>query len=105
MLASSISLLYSCSDTYTRDLLTYLSDIMQSSYKTSILGDFNCPDIDWSTFSSDYAFSSSLCDLVFQYDFTQVIDCPTHVHGKILDLILTNSPDYVATITVSKEFM
>ena len=77
---------------------------MQSSDKTFILGDFNCPDIDWPTFSSDYTFSSSLCDLLFQYDFTQVIDCWTHVHGKILDLILTNSPDSVATITVSKEF-
>jgi len=76
---------------------------MKFSDKAFLFGDFNCPDIDWPTLSSDYNFSASLCDLVFQYKFTIVIDCPTHTQGNILDLILTKSSDSVTDISVSKK--
>jgi len=90
-----------CTETYKVNLLSYLNDTMQSSDKNFVFGDFNCPDIDWPTLSSDYNFSTSLCDLVFQYNFTQVI---THTQGNILDLILTSSSDSVTDISVSEEF-
>ena len=90
-----------CSEVYKQDLLSYLETTMQSLVKTYILGDFNSPDIDWATLSSNCNFSSSLCDLSFQYDFSQVIDSPTHIHGNTLDLIFTNSPDSVTDIVIS----
>ena len=47
-----------------------------------VVGDFNCPDIDWPTFSGVSPASSALCDFVF---IIQVIESPTHTKGNILD--------------------
>ena len=54
------------------------------------MGDFNVPDINWNTLSGSTTFSIQLCDLVFQYDLSQIVDCPTHTAGNVLDLIFTN---------------
>ena len=34
---------------YQQKLLTYLSDTIQSTEEVTLLGDFNVPDINWST--------------------------------------------------------
>jgi len=34
-------------------------------------------------------FSLTLCDIIFQYNFAQLIDQPTHKQGNILDLFIT----------------
>jgi len=68
-------------------LLPFLSDFMQTEGHKVIMGDFNSPDINWSTLTASSEFSSSLCDIIFQYNFSQLIDLPTHKQGNILDLI------------------
>ena len=44
-----------------------------------------------------------LCDLIFQHNFTQLIMHPTHVHGNILDLIITNNEEIISNIQISNE--
>ena len=79
-------------------MLSFISDISDSSAPTVIMGDFNCPDIDWDTLSGFSHFSSLLCDLIFELNLTQFVDIPTHVKGNILDLIIANSTELVSNI-------
>ena len=77
---------------------------MQSTEEIIVLGDFNAPDINWSTLSANSDFSSNLCDLIFQYNYVQQVNHPTHIHGNILDLIITSSADSVSDINLTQEF-
>jgi len=65
-----------------------------------IVGDFNLPDINWSTLSSISSVSSNFCELIFESNLTQVVESPTHSCGNIQDLVMTNSPEQVAHLTV-----
>ena len=89
---------------YRQKLLEYLSEAMQSAEEVILLGDFNAPDINWSTLSGSSDFSSNLCDLIFQHNYVQQVDHPTHIHGNILDLIITSSENSVSDINLSLEF-
>ena len=68
-----------------------------------MMGDFNCPDIQWSTLSSTSPLSSALCDFVFAHNVYQAVEFPTHTMGNVLDLVLTNSADLLTNVTVSSE--
>ena len=75
---------------YQQKLLAYLSDNMQTTEEVILLAsDFNVPDINWATLSGSSNLSSKLCDLIFQHNYMQQVDHPTHIHGNILDLIIT----------------
>ena len=89
---------------YQQKLLAYLSDNMQATEEVILLGDFNVPDINWATLSGSSDLSSKLCDLIFQHNYVQQVDHPTHIHGNILDLIITSSEDTVSGINITKEF-
>jgi len=67
-----------------------------TSDKLIILGDFNVPDIDWDSLSGHSPISNQFCDLVFESSLCQLIDTPTHNHGNILDLVLTNLDDNIS---------
>ena len=41
-----------------------------------------------------------LCEFVFDKHLFQVVDCPTHVKGNILDFIFSNSADRISNIYV-----
>ena len=73
-------------DTF-QPIITYLSDFMETSDNVILLGDFNLPDINWSTLTGSTTTSQSFCDFIFQYNLTQSITSPTHIKGNILDLI------------------
>ena len=77
---------------------------MQSTVEVILLGDFNAPDINRSTLSASSDFSSNLCDLIFQFNCVQQLDHSTHIHGNILDLIITSSVDTVSDINLTQEF-
>ena len=71
------------------------------------MGDFNAPDIiNWSTLSasSDFSLNLQLCDLVFQFNYVQQVNHPTHIHGNNLDRIITSSVDIVFDINLTQEF-
>ena len=65
------------------NFLNYNCDII-------IIGDFNCPDINWSSLSGTSPNSTSLCNFIFTHNFMQHISDPAYSHGNILDLFLSN---------------
>ena len=64
------------------------------------MGDFNCPDVNWSSFTASKYPSRLLCDFVFDNDLCQLVVLPTHIHGNILDLVLVCSPDLISNLHV-----
>jgi len=74
---------------YYDDLFNFLLNLHGVSDKLIIVGDFNFPDIDWDTSSGHSPISNQFCDLVFQTGLSQLIGKSTHIHGNILDLLLT----------------
>jgi len=64
------------------------------------MGDFNMPDINWLTLSGHSGFSNQLCDLVFEFNLSQLVDQSTHICGNILDLVLTNCHDHIGSLIV-----
>ena len=81
------------------NLIAHLSDLVSND--TILLGDFNMPEIDWSTLSSSSHHLISFCDFIFNYNLSQLIDKPTHTKGNILDLILTNTSHRIKNINIS----
>ena len=88
---------------YQQKLISFLSDIMQTDGNVIILGDFSTPDIDWHTLTADSNFSIQLCNLIFQYNYSQVVTSPTHEHGNLLDLVITNNDDIISDVQVHSE--
>ena len=68
-----------------------------------LVGDFNLPDINWSSLSSQSAVSDEFCDFVFYHNLTQLVEEPTHITGNCLDLILINTPDNIDPIHITQE--
>ena len=75
---------------YKQSLIAFLDNLATNPSPLILMGDFNVPDINWDTLSGSSTFSNQLCDLLFQYNLSQIVDCSTHVAGGILDLIFTN---------------
>ena len=64
-----------------------------------ILGDFNYPNIDWSTLSGYNLYIFSFCDLIFDLNLVQLIKTLTHTAGNTLDLLLTNNDSVIQNIS------
>ena len=64
------------------------------------MGDFNVPDINWSTLVGSTHFSNQFCDVVFDLNLSQLVDSSTHKQGNILNLVLTNIEDSIHSLTV-----
>ena len=79
---------------YYDSLFNFLH-LHQVSDKLIILGDFN---INWDALLGHSAIANQFCDLVFQTGLHQLIDKPTHIHGNILDLLLTNLDDNIGDL-------
>jgi hypothetical protein len=73
---------------YHTKLLHFLNSL-SSHNNLIILGDFNSPDINWSSLTANSPFSKSFCDFVFHHDLEQHINFPTHNGGNILDIVLS----------------
>ena len=71
--------------------------------QTIVVGDLNSPDIDWKLLTAHSSSHSLLCDAMFQLNLMQLITEPTHIHGNILDIVITNQPDKIFNIVVSKQ--
>ena len=56
-----------------------------------MVGDLNLPDVDWNTYSGCSTISNTYAEMIFDLNLMQLIDCPTHIAGNILDVILTNT--------------
>ena len=93
----------SCTAVYYDSLFDFLLQLHHVSDKMIILGDFNFPDIDWDTLSGHFPASNQFCDLVFKTGLSQLIDQPTHIHGNILDLLLTNLDDNISHLQINSD--
>ena len=83
------------------NLLYYLSDLTSTSENIIIVGDFNAPDIEWSSLSGTQSQSNLICDFVFNSNLTQLVEEPTHTRGNTLDIVLTNI-DFIYNLQVHK---
>ena len=72
----------------------------QGSRNIVLLGDFNLPDINWDTLCGNSRVDETFCDVCFEFNLSQLISCSTHIHGNILDLVLTNNEDLVSSISI-----
>ena len=89
-------------DDYHKRLISYLIHVTSSAVNVIIVGDFNLPDICWSTLMGQSPFSNSFCDFVCEYNLSQLVDCPTHAKGNILDLVLTSTEDTISELLVTE---
>ena len=53
--------------------------------------------IDWTV-----SLLKLVCDFVYKHNFSQLVDCPTHVKGNILDLVFTTSESIISDLLVTK---
>ena len=68
--------------------------------KVHIVGDFNFPHACWDSNSSSVPIEQSFMDSFNDLGLTQLIKDPTHLHGNVLDLLLTNSESHIYDIHV-----
>ena len=80
---------------YHKCLLSYLHYLSTTLETVIFVGDFNLPDICWSTLTGTSPFSNSFCDFVYEMNLSQLAMDSTHVKGNILDLVLTNAENFI----------
>ena len=85
------------------NLFVFLNSANIISANLNLLGDFNIPDINWNTLPGVSPVSCQFCDIIFDSGLSQLINCPTHIHDNILDLLLTNFKDLFQCISVDSQ--
>ena len=85
---------------YFRSYVSYLSNLVTSHESILFPGDYNLPDIIWSSLSCSSSNSNLFCDFIFQHNLSQLIESPTHIHGNTLDLVLKNDPELVSDLSI-----
>ena len=89
-------------DDYHKNLLSYLAHVSSSADSIILVGDFNLPGVCWSSLIGQSPFSNSFCDFVYEHNFSQLVECPTHVKSNILDLVLTTSESIISDLVVTE---
>ena len=75
---------------FISSLVTYLNNLVSSYEYCIFVGDFNLPEINWSSLSGPSLSFNTFCEFVFDCNLTQHVSRPTHMKGNILDLVLTS---------------
>ena len=92
----NVLLVYRSPNSSVENNLELASLVKNTKKNTIIIGDFNYPNINW---SSDVAGTQvPLVEAVNDRFLTQMVDFPTHVKGNILDLIFTDIPENVISV-------
>ena len=89
-------------------LKCYYTNILKTKKysKLFIIGDLNLPDLsahEWRTGNCTNTISQAFLELFNDLGLVQTIQEPTHQHGNILDVLLTNSPQSLSNIIVGDE--
>ena len=71
------------SQDYHSNLLSYLCSFVTNYSNFIIWGDFNFPDINWSSLVGSSLLSNLFCDFAFQFNLVQHVSQSTHIHGNI----------------------
>ena len=85
---------------YHNELINYLATITSLSNSILITGDFNMPDINWSTLTGCSLIYNNFCEFIVQSNLEQVVNMPTHKYGNMLDIILTDNTENIANLIV-----
>ena len=88
-------------DDYLYLVLHSIESLSLQYSRLIVVGDFNAPDVEWSTLSASSHSSKLLCDVIFRCNLTQLITVPTHIHGNTLDLLFTNIDNYICNISTT----
>ena len=90
---------------------TVSNKLLSSGDKLLLVGDLNCPDIDWASETCSKPpdnFQSMLLDVIQQSYLTQFVDRNTHHRGlqkgTLIDLIFSNNPEFVYSIEHDSPF-
>uniref|UniRef100_A0A1I8B4S4 Reverse transcriptase domain-containing protein n=1 Tax=Meloidogyne hapla TaxID=6305 RepID=A0A1I8B4S4_MELHA len=88
-------------DIQTRKLIKTLQKFSQGN--VIIVGDFNFSNnvINWHNSTAVTNIGKDFFEFTLNFNYTNIIDTPTHSKGSILDLILLNNPNIVTTTTVT----
>ena len=78
------------SDSYQLSLMSYLTELLSLSENVILVGDFNLPDINWSTMTGASLFQT-FSDFVFDSNLMQLVEDPTHIKGNTLSLLVTTA--------------
>ena len=97
---SSVYIPPNASTSHVFSLVVYLTSLTSSFKRCIFVGDYNFPDIDWSTLTASSLSSSIFCEFIFDCNLIQHVRESTHVRGNILDLVLTTSHIEIEHITV-----
>ena len=92
------------SDIYFQQIIDFVTANVNSKGSTVMLGDLNCPNIDW-------PFNKPLCngaevqlvDFVNINGMTQYVNTPTH-NSHILDVVLVNDQFTISSLSVIEPF-
>ena len=90
-----------CGESYLLSVIEYLSDLVSSNKNCIIVGDFNFPDIHWSSLSCSSPLSHYFCDFIFDYNLSQHVSVPTHKQGNTLDLVITTPGINISDLVVT----
>ena len=84
-----------------QQLMTSISFATSSSLPLILCGDFNVPEIDWSLTVPSMSSPAAIVlhNFIQDHSLSQLVCYPTH-GDHILDLLLTNEPDFVSSISV-----
>jgi len=85
---------------YVNKLVESLELLCQVAWPVIIVGDLNCPGINWQSNSSPLdGVQDKLLDCIVEFGFTQCVELPTR-GSNILDLILVNEPSIMSALSV-----
>ena len=88
---------------YFKQLTAFLKSLAANEKTLIIIGDFNLPDICWTSLSGCSPLSNLFCDFVFDINLAQLINCPTHVKGNIWIFFLRTVNIIISHISVSNK--
>ncbi len=76
---------------------------LPASKNVIIVGEFNCPDINWNCLSGSTDFSTKFCDFSLENNLTQVKNASIHTLGNMLYLVFTNIPEKISNLEIHME--
>ena len=92
------------SDFYLINMITFMTNNMNSKGPTIILGDMNCPNINWKINKALCSGAETqLADFVNSNGMIQYVDQPTH-DSHTLDVLLLNDPLILTSLSVIDPF-
>ena len=66
-----------------------------------VAGDLNMPEVDWDNYSCTKPVDQMMLDSFSNFGLEQLVDCPTHIKGNLLDLVLSDKSQLILNISVT----